>query len=663
MSGHRAPGTTPPVPPKPILPVAARLAGQLPPLKPHRDSRSESHTDGLVSSGAGGTSHRRKDCREAAASPSRVGVATKAASGSSTKATYDQPPVLTQDDTEAIKLASTSDYELFPSGKPMSLIEFSKGKKARDLPCLVKVAGGQRSLCDSYSFGQAQMFVVLEKKTTLVATCRDQVDGSAYVVPVHTEAFDLVPTTSLKFINEHSRPQSLGRITAEELLQCKSLPPVIAVSEEFGLSEGSEKKVPVGTLLFPKGLKKQVTDQRQVQEVLLAKSESGEMVHITPGSYGRFSVLASDVRISLQKALNHLKPPFTMRTISDCDNMYVNSVTVERVLKEDMLVGMMKATEGTTVEDVTSFSRMAELPVSLNLTVVTMVPKQQKTLERIYDYAHTGYYGVKRQPEKQRSSPADKVVMYTNPSYLAVPVDHAEEKRSVDPAMSDWPVGMVPKQQKTMERVYDYARTGYYGVAHHTERQCSTSAKEPVMHPNPSYSAVPMGKVQPSETANWRVAKQPPNPPNRSLPKTPMQLSETELCDSPPLAIARPQQVSSSVSKGMETPFVSDLPATKEEVPVSVSQEGIMSSDTNIAYLKTLQKEDILKLLDAMNLSAYKDGFAQEHIDGDTMACLSDEMLIDLGVSKSLHRLRLMKIVAGQNSAKSFMLNSPTTEQ
>ena len=96
---------------------------------------------------------------------------------------------------------------------------------------------------------------------------------------------------------------------------------------------------------------------------------------------------------------------------------------------------------------------------------------------------------------------------------------------------------------------------------------------------------------------------------------------------------------------------------------MSVSPKGFMSSDANVAYLKILQREDILKLLDAMNLSAYKDDFEQEHIDGDTMACLSDEMLIELRVSKSLHRLRLMKIVTGQNSAKSFILNSPTTEQ
>ena len=614
MSRHRAPDTRPPHLPKPS--TAARWSrGRtvLPPPVPHRDSRTDSATetvrDGLVSSTeASGANRSERDAYGRETAGSWLGVATKAAltpAASSTEAVYKQ--ALTQDD-QALKLASTSDYELLESGKPMSLKEFSKIKKTRDLPCLVKVRDGKRSLCDFYSYGQEEMFVVLETKSTLVATCRAQPDGSTYVVPVHTVAFDLtVPITSFKF--EKHCPQSLGKITAEELLQCKSLPPVIAVSEELELTVGerSEKKVPVGTLLFLKGVKKKMNDQRQVQEMVHAKSESGEMVFISPGCKGCFSVLASDVRISLQKALNHLKPPFTMKTISDRDTMYVVIVTIERIHKEDMLVGMMKATEGTTVEDVASFSRMAELPVSLNLTVVTMVPKQQKTLDEIYGFAHSGYYGVIRHPEKQQSSPAYHVAMDSNPSYLAVSVDRAEEKRNVDPATSGWP-----------------------------------------------------------------VARQPPRPSTRSLPKTPVQLSESELCvrsdhiydsmDSMP--IARPQRVSSPVSKNPGTLLVSDLPVTKEEMPVSMSPEGFMNSDANIAYLKTLQKEDILKLLDAMNLSAYKDGFAQEHIDGDIMTCLSDEMLIELGVSKSLHRLRLMKIVSGQTSAAEyFMLSSPTTEQ
>ena len=69
-----------------------------------------------------------------------------------------------------------------------------------------------------------------------------------------------------------------------------------------------------------------------------------------------------------------------------------------------------------------------------------------------------------------------------------------------------------------------------------------------------------------------------------------------------------------------------------------------------------MQSGDILQLLDAMNLSVYKEAFEQEQIDGDTMACLTVDMLSELGVSKPQHRLRLMKIVSGQTSVSSFII-------
>ena len=55
--------------------------------------------------------------------------------------------------------------------------------------------------------------------------------------------------------------------------------------------------------------------------------------------------------------------------------------------------------------------------------------------------------------------------------------------------------------------------------------------------------------------------------------------------------------------------------------------------------------------MDAVNLSACKEAFEQEQIDGKTMTCLSPDMLNELGLSKSLHKLRLMGIVSGQTNA------------
>ena len=170
--------------------------------------------------------------------------------------------------------------------------------------------------------------------------------------------------------------------------------------------------------------------------VLHAKSESGEMVQITPDCKGRFSILANDVRLNLQQALNHLKPPFTMQTVSACDTLYVNVVTVERVLKEVVFFGMMKASEGTSLNDVASFSRMAEVPVSLNLTIVAMVPKHRKILDEIYDFVLTKYHGVMHRPAMLLSNPADTVIMDPNPSYIDNSMDPIKARFSAHPASS-----------------------------------------------------------------------------------------------------------------------------------------------------------------------------------------------------------------------------------
>ena len=84
------------------------------------------------------------------------------------------------------------------------------------------------------------MFVILEKKSMRVTTCQDHKGGSSYAVPLNTTAFHLVPFC---LDDEGIRPQSFGKITANELLQSKVFPPVIAVSEEFEVNEHHSKKM------------------------------------------------------------------------------------------------------------------------------------------------------------------------------------------------------------------------------------------------------------------------------------------------------------------------------------------------------------------------------------------------------------------------------------
>ena len=629
---------------------------------------------------------------------------TKAMESSTTTANRDRYNQLTQNDN-ALQLASASDHELLATGKPMSLKEFSKGKRVRDLPCLVKVVDGHRSLCEYYSLGKEQMFVVLEKKNMLVVTCKDHMGGSSYAIPINTTSFHLVPYwVDTKGI----RPNSFGKITANELFQSKALPPVIAVSEQFECDEHSKKTVPVGTLLFLKEEKKQV---KGLQGVLRAKSQSGEMVQITPDCNGRFSILAKDVWLSLQQALDHLKPPFTMRTISNCDTLYVNVITVERVHKEDVLIGMMKATEGTSLDDIASFSRMAEVPISLNLTVVTMVPQQQKLLDNIYDFVLAEYHGVMHRPAMSLSNPADTVIMDPNPSYTEISTGHMKTmKFSAHPASSVKTTPSTPSARSLPsiplqlsvtapndreEHIYDAVPLDYYDAKPTASTQASPDSKVAVTpfksEQPPSdavaidyYDAMPTAETQ-QKASDSKVAGTPlksDQPPSDDVAidyydamptaETQQKASDSKVAgtplksDQPPFddvvidcyvtMPAETQRMASPDLKVAGPSFKSDQSASKEEVPTSMKQDGsVEDSDANIAYLKKMQRGDVLQLLDAMNLSVYNDAFEREHIDGERMARLTGDMLSELGVSKSLHRMRLMKIVSGRTSAISFI--------
>ena len=366
---------------------------------------------------------------------------------------------------------------------------------------------------------------------------------------------------------------------------------------------------------------------------------------------------------------------------------------------------MMKATEGTSLDDVASFSRMAEVPISLNLTVVAMVPKQQKVLDDIYDFVLAEYHGVMHRPAMSLSNPADTVIMDPNPSYIDNSMDPVKARFSAHPASSVKAAPSTPSARTLLSTPLQLPGTAPNSM-YRPAMSLSNPADTVIMDPNPSYTEISTLSDHMKFSAHpaSSVKTTPSTPSARTLPSIPLQLSvtapndrEEHIYDAVPLDYydAKPtaSTQASPDSKVAGTPFKSDQPpsddvaidyyvtmpaetqrmaspdlkvagpsfksdqsASKEEVPTSMKQDGsVEDSDANIAYLKKMQRGDVLQLLDAMNLSVYKDAFEQEQIDGERMACLSGDMLSELGVSKSLHRMRLMKIVSGQTSAISFI--------
>ena len=271
-----------------------------------------------------------------------------------------------------------------------------------------------------------------------------------------------------------------------------------------------------------------------------------------------------------------------------------------------MFIGMMKTTDGTSLDDIAAFSRIVEIPVSFNLTVVTMAPKQKEVLDQIYDFAHSKYHKVMCNPAKKPpvKAASGSVFMASNPAYIDISMasDHMKEELRAHPG----------------------------------------SSTETALH---AFSA-----------------RERPNNPLQSLTSADPYLREEHIYEAisnyAAMPIAVVHQKATLESESAETSLGSEPshPSSVDKVSTAGSiKKGSSVEESNIAYLKMMEKDDILHLLDAMNLSACKEAFEQEQIDGETMTCLNADMLIELGVSKSLHRLRLMKIISGRTSASSFI--------
>jgi Asp/Glu/hydantoin racemase len=134
-------------------------------------------------------------------------------------------------------------------------------------------------------------------------------------------------------------------------------------------------------------------------------------------------------------------------------------------------------------------------------------------------------------------------------------------------------------------------------------------------------------------------------------------LGVTSCTPKPPVAKARSKFLSDGPPEGgveFSTPKSSE---TVHNVSPTPDPKLNTNLEENLLFLKTLERGDIIQLLEGMNLGEYKDAFEREQINGELMSSLTEQMLTDdLQVAKSLHRLRLMMIISGQTSARQFLV-------
>ena len=158
--------------------------------------------------------------------------------------------------------------------------------------------------------------------------------------------------------------------------------------------------------------------------------------------------------------------------------------------------------------------------------------------------------------------------------------------------------------------------------------------------------------------------KGPPLPPmNQTSPKSVEEQSfPPRLPERPPNPVSIPSSPAANPNKVAPTaPLVKSPPYQSQEKPAKVNISTVPTTTTdkatpeeNKALLKAMNGEDILMLLDNMNLGEYKDKFQHEQVDGDLMLELTKKDLEDLGVTKNIHQIRLMKLIDGSSSVKKY---------
>ena len=327
---------------------------------------------------------------------------------------------------------------------------------------------------------------------------------------------------------------------------------------------------------------------------LVAITQGNVKICIDKSTLGEFSVRSSNTEMSLKEAVNNLKLPFTCRLFAASEvDCYVHTLTVEKVIRGIVLKGMITE-EGHTIS---SFQRPSIIPASLQILVSIMKTKEIETLENIYENAAKIYTNLK-------------------PSHL-------QHSREYQPLIS---------------------HTSDTKMSHRSKKACTITSR-PLPH-------VPLAV---DSTAGSSSSL------GRTLsPIGRIPVANERLYDSADAIL--PPTIARTTKTNLKPKFLPRTSNPQDDDDIFdysyVNMSGVdtqsNSKHKNIDGLKKLTVNEILLLLEKMNLTQYRDAFEQEQIDGIFLSSLDNEMLEEIGVTKRIHKMRLKRIIEGEQSVEEF---------
>ena len=306
-----------------------------------------------------------------------------------------------------------------------------------------------------------------------------------------------------------------------------------------------------------------------------------------------FSAKPEDVCLSPEETVKHFTFPILVKPVSNDDDINtIPKIELRRAEIEEVIVGMIRYEE---VDMPITF-----MPSSIPVMLEIIKTENESKLLDIYMEARKDYIHTKSSSQLMDAQKLDN--LYENPAEW-VPFTVAQYNTiTVSPLPSE-------SLQTAQFSTYDIPRPHPKVTDNGTD---SGYRKFQAMS-NP-YQCPPVGHSQ--TTADPIKPSPKPKPRVKPTPKM--------------------------ISVAVQTSEIND--------------ESDGATLQNQMFVKSLPEVKILLLLQGMGLECYCESFKREMIDGELFSSLDDELLIELGVTKSIHRLRIKKIANGSKSAKDILV-------
>ena len=484
-----------------------------------------------------------------------------------------------------------TEEHLLITSDPYTLEEFGKHFQ---LPQMVRVYSGYYGSTEQFSISEGEELILYFIKSTKAVKASTQSKSESYYLPLNSllqfSYYDIASTSNARFSHHYKKVRDLIQRNA-------GLPKIVKVLKSiYGLSE--ETSVSEGDVVFPMKVSGKGNDT-----TLWCTNKDRKVLKLNQSCVGNFSTDPSDIRMYLHEYIEHVNEFPALFLIFGGQEQSKNLRELDgTVLVLEGVLPFRSYICSTEIFGKSDYS-IIELPMAM--------PIQIQRMERPSIYMQPIYHKVRHTYEN------------FNPSMV---------KRSMYPVQS-------LEAQKFYEQLTKDNRSSPYELERPQAIYENIPGEKKVMKQIPSI--VPVA----SPPLPARRIPIPVNPSGPSLPPTiPLGTVNT-----------KPSRVTVIPSE------MTMLPDNKESTQNTVSSVNnspypitTSTPEENTAYLKMMDVETVLQLLDDMNLAEYKASFQHEQVDGELLVALTKDELEDLGVTKKIHQLRLLKLIDGSSSAKKY---------